>query len=440
MDRAVAIDMHQRSGLVHRDQGEGDAEHHRRQRDAALDDRARRIQGGDAGAPRTVFARGFQLLDEFGLGLVVLDRLAVRGALATSAQQIGLAHVERVESALPRDRVHHAVDRQHPLRAAKTAEGGVGNRVGLPTARGDRHIRQLVAVAGMEHRPIDDAGGKVRRAAASGVERNVVSGDDALVVVADPPVGPEIVAFAGQHEIVVSVQAHLARTAGFAGGQRGDSGLSAGLALLAAEAAAHPSRLDRDESVGKSEDARDDMLRLGRVLSRGVHRHLVAFAGNGEGDLAFEIEMFLAADREPAFEAMVRPSDGGGRVARPKAQSSWTRAPVFSASSIVTEGTPSSMPIVARRAARRASSRVRATTANNAWPWNRISASANRGSSANEGAMSFLPGMSAALSTATTPAAARTGARSRLFSRPQALSAMPIATCSAPSGSRMSST
>ena len=36
------------------------------------------------------------------------------------------------------------------------------------------------------------------------------------------------------------------------------------------------------------------------------------------------------------------------------------------------------MSILASRAARRASSRVRATTANSAWPWNRISLSANK--------------------------------------------------------------
>ena len=75
---------------------------------------------------------------------------------------------------------------------------------------------------------------------------------------------------------------------------------------------------------------------------------------------------------------------------------------------MVTDGGFSSMSILARRAARRASSRVRATTANSAWPWNMTSSSANSGSSANTGAMSFLPGMSGAVRTATTPGAART--------------------------------
>ena len=52
---------------------------------------------------------------------------------------------------------------------------------------------------------------------------------------------------------------------------------------------------------------------------------------------------------------------------------------------------------------------------------------------------SFLPGMSAAVSTATTPGAARTASRSTPSSCPLATGAPPTAMCSRPSGSRMSS-
>ena len=55
------------------------------------------------------------------------------------------------------------------------------------------------------------------------------------------------------------------------------------------------------------------------------------------------------------------------------------------------------------------------------------------------GCTSFLPGMSAAVSTATTPGAARTASRSTPSSCPAATGAPPTATCSVPSGSRMSS-
>ena len=122
--------------------------------------------------------------------------------------------------------------------------------------------------------------------------------------------------------------------------------------------------------------------------------------------------MLLAADRKLAREPMRGPVDRGGRVAAAEARSRPARArPLPSASAMVTDGAFASMSILASRAARRASSRVRAATANSACPWNRISSSANSGSSAKTGAMSFLPGISAAVRTATTPGRAAHRAR-----------------------------
>ena len=40
----------------------------------------------------------------------------------------------------------------------------------------------------------------------------------------------------------------------------------------------------------------DHVLYFARMLGRGPDRDLVVFAGNGQGDMAFEIEMLLAAD------------------------------------------------------------------------------------------------------------------------------------------------
>ena len=96
----------------------------------------------------------------------------------------------------------------------------------------------------------------------------------------------EVVALAGQNEIVVAIEPDLAGRAGDARAERGDRRPGAGLALLAAEAAAHAPRLDRHEGVGNAQDARDDVLHLGRVLRRGMDDHLDALAGNGERDLA----------------------------------------------------------------------------------------------------------------------------------------------------------
>ena len=65
---------------------------------------------------------------------------------------------------------------------------------------------QTVAVGGVEHRAVDDAGREVGRAAAIGVERDIVGADAAFVVEADAPIVAERVAFAGQLEIVVAVE------------------------------------------------------------------------------------------------------------------------------------------------------------------------------------------------------------------------------------------
>ena len=179
MDGAVRIDMHQCARLVERDQGEGDAEHHRRQRDAPFDERVRRIEGLDALAPRPVVAGSLEVVDDGGLGLIVLDRLPVGRLLEPGAKQIGLAHVERIEPALAGDRVHRPLDRDHSLRPAEAAEGGVGDRVGLEPAGGDRGARQPVAVAGVKHRAVDHARREIGRAAAARVEHDVIAGDDA---------------------------------------------------------------------------------------------------------------------------------------------------------------------------------------------------------------------------------------------------------------------
>ena len=50
------------------------------------------------------------------------------------------------------------------------------------------------------------------------------------------------------------------------------------------------------------------------------------------------------------------------------------------------------------------------------------------------GLISLRPGMSSAVSTATTPGAARTGSRSSVVTRPAAIGAKPGARCSVPAG------
>ena len=167
----------------------------------------------------------------------------------------------------------------------------------------------------MEHGAVDDALGKVRGAAAAGEVLDGVALDPALAVEADPPVGAEIVALAGEDEVVVAVETDLAGAAGDAGGERGERSPLRRLALLAPEAAAHSAHLAGDVGVGQAEHAGDDVLHLRRVLGRGQDVHRAVLVGDGERDLAFEVEVLLAADAQGAFEPMRAPGDRGVGVA-----------------------------------------------------------------------------------------------------------------------------
>ncbi|MCE3289615.1 MAG: hypothetical protein K0R83_1627 [Caulobacter sp.] len=118
---------------------------------------------------------------------------------------------------------------------------------------------------------------------------------------------------------------------------------------------------------------------------------VAVLAGGGDGDLALEVEVILAADGDLA----------GG--------------------------------------AARAWGRVSAATANRDWPTYCTRPSANSGSSPITGLTSFLPGMSAAQTTSTTPGAARTADRSIETSRAWARGLMAMKMCSRFEGSGRSS-
>ena len=68
-----------------------------------------------------------------------------------------------------------------------------------------------IGVVGMEHRAVHDAGGEIRRIAAAGEKLDRIALDAPLLVEADLPVAAEIVALAGEDEIVVAVEPQLAR-------------------------------------------------------------------------------------------------------------------------------------------------------------------------------------------------------------------------------------
>ena len=112
--------------------------------------------------------------------------------------------------------------------------------------------------------------------------------------------------FAGHDHVVVPVDPRLHRPPGLVGENGGDAGVERRLGFLTAEAAAHPPDLDGDGMRGEAERVGDQVLHLARVLRRAVDQHVAVFLRHGERDMAFQIELVLAADIDAALEAVLR--------------------------------------------------------------------------------------------------------------------------------------
>jgi hypothetical protein len=95
----------------------------------------------------------------------------------------------------------------------------------------------------------------------------------------------------------------------------GDDGPLRRLRLLAAEAAAHAPHLDRHGVARPVERVGDQVLHLARMLGRAMDEHVPILHGDGERDLALEIEMILSADIDPAAEAMACRLERARRIA-----------------------------------------------------------------------------------------------------------------------------
>ena len=278
----------------------------------------RGVEGRDLGPTGAVVRRALQVAQDGVKSVGLLHLHAVGRHVPPGRVKVGEAHVEGIAAGRPGDPVQDVLDDEHALRAAETAKGGVGDGVGLEPARTDAGGGEEVGVVGVEHRPVDDALRQVRGVAAAGEVLDGVALDAARLVEADAPVGAKVVALAGEDEIVVAVEADLAGAAGDAGGERGERRPLGRLAFLASEPAAHAAHLAGDVGIGQPEHAGDHVLHLRRVLGGREDVHRPVLVGGRESDLAFEVEVLLAADAERPFEP-VRTS-GDRRLSVPAAE------------------------------------------------------------------------------------------------------------------------
>ena len=316
--RAVGVHGHQRAGLVELGGGERDAELHRRDRQSALDQRMSRVPGGDRFAPSAVIAVASELRDQLRRD-VVFDRHAVMRDIARRiAIQVALAHVERVQAQRVRDIAEDGLDRDHALRSAEAAERRVGLGMGAAAQRLDVDIRQEIGVVRMKDRTVVDRPGQVRAETALAGHHQLQPGEQAIGLETDGIAVQVVVPLAGDHEVVVAIQAHLHRVPGLVRGQGGPDRDVPGLRLFAPEAAAHAPALDLDGVLRQAQRMRDPVLDFSRVLAGDVDEPAVLLLADRIGDLPLQVEVFLAADPEFAGQRAGAGLDGGLRVAAPQ--------------------------------------------------------------------------------------------------------------------------
>ena len=123
--------------------------------------------------------------------------------------------------------------------------------------------------------------------AAVGDQLHLGAEDVSLSIKAHVPAVVKTVAAAGDHEIVVAIQAQLDRAAQAAGGQAGHAGEQGRLRFLAAKAAAHAPALHLHLVAGPAQGVAEQLLHFAGVLGRAVDEQAAVFLGQGVADLAF---------------------------------------------------------------------------------------------------------------------------------------------------------
>ena len=174
---------------------------------------------------------------------------------------------------------------------------------------------QEVRVVAVEHRAVGYGARQIGAEAAVGGHHQFEAGDAPGVVKAHVPFVGEGVALAGDHEVVVAVQAQLDGPAELVRRQRRPHGQVAGLRFLAAKAAAHAPALHAHRVAVDAQRMRHPVLDLSGVLGAGVDQPLPLFLRQGIGDLTLQIEMLLPADFQTPLQAVRRLRQRLGRVA-----------------------------------------------------------------------------------------------------------------------------
>ena len=182
------------------------------------------------------------------------------------AVQIAFAHVQRIQSKMAGNVANDHFDHDNALRAAKPPERRVALRIGFAAVGRNVHVLQKVGVVGVEDRAVSHRARQVSAEAAIHSHQQFQPGDAAAVVKTNAVVISKRVAFAGDHEVLVTVQPHFYRAPELVGCHCGPNCQMASLRFLAAKTAAHASAFDAHRMNVNPQCMRHPVLRFGRVL------------------------------------------------------------------------------------------------------------------------------------------------------------------------------
>ena len=208
-----------------------------------------------------------------------------------------------------RNFLDHGLYAKHALWAAKAAKSGGALHVRLAAVADDLEVRQVVAVVYVQQGAVVHRARVVGAVAAARGQHHINAQDATAVIEAAVVVDAKVVALAGDHHVVVAIDAQLDRALELEGGQCRTLREDAGVALLAAKAAAH-APADHLDIVGR-EVQRSGRLALVavRMLGRNKQRELVVLARHGVGNLAFQVKLFLLAATGASLDAVRRASN-----------------------------------------------------------------------------------------------------------------------------------
>ncbi len=203
------------------------------------------------------------------------------------------------------DVVHHPLDPDDTLRAAKTAIRGIRHGVGFQTMREYPYVRQVVCIIRMQHGAVGHGQGQVHRPAAFGELFKDHRLQATVIVKSRFVINAEVMPFARDDHIIIAVIAHLGRTVQTHRNHGTSDCQRIALTFLAPKTTAHTAGFNAHGVHGNAQGLGHFMLDFSRVLRRGMDQH-VALVRLGRCGLTFKIEMLLPADFHAAFDLIVR--------------------------------------------------------------------------------------------------------------------------------------